>query len=200
MNLRNEISLRPLAALMLGLIAPFCVQSQSTAELSHQERFAPPAKALEKAENDLTAKLASEPKDPLLLSSRGLLRLQLNKSPEGIADLRMATQAAPANAQLHINLAYGLLLSQRLEESVAESRKALTLEDKSYAAHGLLGRALLANGGDSKEGIEHLQQSLGLYPDQTDLRFELVNALRKEKDFPAAGVQLRILRDQLPAG
>ena len=74
------------------------------------------------------------------------------------------------------------------------------MEDKNYAAHALLGRALIANGGDSKEAVEHLQRSLDLYPDQTDLRFDLVNALRKERDFPAAGVQLRILKDQLPPG
>lgn len=200
MNLRKKMSPRMLATMMLGLIAPLCALSQTTAELSHQERFAPPAKALVKAENDLTAKLASNPKDALLLSSRGLLRLQLNKVPEGIADLRMATEAAPANAQLHINLAYGLLLNEKFKESITESLKALALEEKSYAAHGLLGRALLARGGDLKGGIEQLQKSLELYPGQTDLRFELVNALRKEKDLLAASVQLRILKDQMPAG
>jgi tetratricopeptide (TPR) repeat protein len=155
---------------------------------------------MEKAENELTAKLAADPKDASLLSSRGLLRLQLGKGPESIADLRMATEVSPANAQLHINLAYGLLLNQKLGESIAEAQKALALKDKSYAAHALLGRALIARGGDSEVAIEHLQKSLDLYPEQTDLRFELVNALRKQKDFPAAGVQLRILKDQLPPG
>ncbi len=195
-------SQRLIAPLLLALIAPLSALSQTTGEreLSHQERFAPAAKSMEKAESDLTAKLAADPKDASLLSSRGLLRLQRNKGPEGIADLRMATEVAPTNAQLHINLAYGLLLNQKLEESIAEARKALALEDKSYAAHALLGRALIARGGNSKEAIEHLQKSLDLYPDQTDLRFELVNALRKQKDFPAAGVQLRILKDQLPPG
>ena len=200
MSLRGKISLPPVVTVMLALIAPLSVLSQTTAELSHQERFAPAVKTLEKEDAELTAKLAANPGDANLRSSRGLLRLQLNKAPEGITDLRIATEAAPANAQLHINLAYGLLLNQKLEESMAESRKALALEDKNYAAHALLGRALLARGEDSKEAIEQLQRSLDLYPDQTDLRFELVNALRKQKDFPAAGVQLRILRDQLPPG
>lgn len=200
MNPYQKASLQALATVMLLLIASLRAQSQTTAELSHQERFAPPAKTLEKAESDLTAKLASNPKDPSLLSSRGLLRLQLHKASEGMADLRMAAEAAPADAQLHVNLSYGLLLNEKLEESIAESRKALGLEEKSYAAHALLGRSLLALDGNSKEGVEQLQQSLELYPGQTDLRFELVNALRKEKDFLAAGVQLRILKDQMPAG
>jgi tetratricopeptide (TPR) repeat protein len=202
MTLCEKRSLQHIAPLLLALIAPPCALSQTTGdrELSHQERFAPTSKSIEKAESELSAKLAADPKDASLLSSRGLLRLQLSKGPEGIADLRMATEVAPVNVQLHINLAYGLLLNQKLEESIAEDRKALALEDKSYAAHALLGRALVANGGDSKEATKHLQRSLDLYPEQTDLRFELVNALRKQKDFPAAGVQLRILKDQLPPG
>jgi tetratricopeptide (TPR) repeat protein len=200
MSLRERMSVRLPAALLLACILPPCALSQTSGELSHQERFAPPAKAMEKAEAKLNAKLVADPKDASLLSSRGLLRLQLNRVPDALTDLRAATEAAPSNAQFHINLAYGLLLNQKLAESIAETRKALALEDKSYAAHGLLGRALLASGGESKEAIEHLQRSLELYPDQTDLRFELVAALRKEKDFPAAGVQLRILKDQLPPG
>jgi tetratricopeptide (TPR) repeat protein len=197
MTLWEKGSLRLLASPLLALIAPLCALSQTTGELSHQERFAPAIMSMEKAEGELTAKLTVDPQDASLLSSRGLLRLQLNKSSEGIADLRLAAEAAPTNPQFHINLAFGLLLNQKLEESISEARKALALEEKSYAAHALLGRALLASG-DSKEAIEHLQRSLDLYPDQTDLRFELTNALRTMKDFPAAGVQLRILKDQLP--
>ena len=202
MTSRERKFLLPLFPLLLAGIAPLYTfgQSEPQPELSHQERFAPPAKAMEKAESELTAKLVANPQEPSLLSSRGLLRLQLNNFPGALTDLRQAAEAAPTNAQLRINLAYGLLLSHKLEECVAESRKAIALEDKSYAAQALLGRALLSSGDHSKEGIEHLQRSLDLYPAQTDLRFELVNALRKEKDFPGAGVQLRILKDQLPPG
>jgi protein O-GlcNAc transferase len=189
----------PVLALLVVLV-PTPAKGQNSPERSHQERFAPPARAMEKAEADLTAKLAANPKDASLLGSRGLVRLQLNKMPDALADLRDASDAAPSSAQLHINLAYGLLLDQKLGESIAEARKALALEEKSYAAHALLGRALLASGGNSKEPIEQFQRSLELYPDQPDLRFELVNALRTGKDFPAAGVQLRILKDQLPPG
>ena len=191
-----------LVPVLLAGTAASCAfgQSPPQPELSHEERFAPPAKAMEKAESELTSRLAANPQDPSLLSSRGLLRLQLNKLPDALADLRQAAEAAPTNAQLRINFAYGLLLSHKLEESVTESRKAIALEDKSYAAHALLGRALIASGGHSKEGIEHLQRSLDLYPAQTDLRFELANALRIEKDFPATAVQLRVLKDQLPPG
>ena len=123
MTLCEKKSVRLIATLLLALIAPLCALSQTTGEreLSHQERFAPAAKSMEKAESDLTAKLAADPKDASLLSSRGLLRLQLNRVPEGVADLKAAAEAAPANPQLHINLAYGLLLNQKLEESIAEA-------------------------------------------------------------------------------
>jgi tetratricopeptide (TPR) repeat protein len=183
---------------LLGLLAPAGTRCQNPPERSHQERFAPAAQSMGKAESELTAKLAANPKDAALLSSRGLLRLQLNKPREALEDLQQAAQVAPNNAQFEINLAYGLLLNLKFAESIAEARKAVALEDRSYAAHGLLGRALLAAGGPSKEAIEQLQRSLELYPNQIDLRFELVNVLRQEKDFPAAGVQLRILKDELP--
>src|SRR5713226_672500 len=154
MSLRKETHLLQLVPLLLALIAPLRADCQDAPELSHQERFAPAAKNMEKAESELSAKLAANPIDASLLSSRGLLRMQLNKVPDAIADLRAATGAAPSNAQLHINLAYGLLLNQKLEESISEARKALALEDKSYAAHALLGRALIGSGADPKEAIE----------------------------------------------
>jgi tetratricopeptide (TPR) repeat protein len=200
MNLRRKRYLQHVVALLLLLLAPVRADCQSAPELSHQERFASAVLTLEKAESELTAKLVANPEDASLLSSRGLLRLQLNKTFDALADLRRAIETAPSNAQLHINLTYGLLLNQKLEESISEARKALALGDESYAAHALLGRALLASDGDSKEAIEHLQRSLELYPDQTEVRFELVHVLRKAKDFPAAGVELRILKDQLPPG
>lgn len=185
---------------LLALLLSANTWCQDPPERSHQERFAPVAKSLEKAESELTAKLDANPEDAALLSSRGLLRLQLNKPDDALADLHKAVRAVPASAQFEINLAYGLLLNQKFAASVAEARKAVALEEGSYAAHGLLGRALLAAGGPAKEGMEQLERSLELKPDQTDLRFELVNALRQEKDFPAAGVQLRILKDELPPG
>lgn len=185
---------------LLVALAPQGVMCQKPPERSHQERFAPVSQSLEKAENELSAKLEANPKDGALLSSRGLLRLQLDKQTEALADLREAVEAAPTSAQFEINLAYGLLLNQKFQEGATEARKAVALEDRSYAAHAVLGRALLASGAPSQEAIEQLQRSLELSPDQTDLRFELVNALRQEKDFPAASVQLRILKDELPPG
>lgn len=196
---RKELS-PPLVFLAVVLLAPAESRCQTQApERSHQERFAPATQSLERAESELTAKLVANPKDAALLSSRGLLRLQLNKQGDALADLQQAVLTTPASPQFEINFAYGLLLNQKFQESVAEARKAVRLEDRSYAAHGLLGRALLATG-QAKEAIEQMQRSLELSPDQTDLRFELENALRQEKDFPGAGVQLRILKDILPPG
>lgn len=200
MNSRKDKLALLVALPLLDFLMPTGARCQAPPERSHQERFAPMAQSLEKVEGELSAKLEGNAKDAALLSSRGLLRLQLNKHNEALADLREAVEAAPTSAQFEINLAYGLLLNLEFQEGAAEARKAVTLEDRSYAAHALLGRALLASGAPSQEAIEELQRSLELSPDQTDLRFELVNALRQEKDFPAAGVQLRILKDELPPG
>lgn len=199
MKFRNKTFRRLFVGVALALLLPVRVSGQEPAERSHEERFTPAIKNTEKAERELTAKLEANPKDAALLSSRGLLRLQLDRQSDALADLKQATEAAPSSPQFAINLAYGLLINRRVEASIAEARKAVALEDRSYAAHGLLGRALLASG-SSQEAIEHLERSLELAPDQTDLRFVLVSALRQEKDFPAAGVQLRILKDELPPG
>src|SRR5712692_3564125 len=133
-----------LVALPLALWTPTKLYAQASPEASHQERFETPAKALERAESDLTAKLAANPTDASALSSRGLIRLQLNNGSGALADLRAAVSVAPDNPQFHIDLAYSLLVQQKLPEGIAEAREALALEEKNYAAHGILGRALLA--------------------------------------------------------
>lgn len=200
MKFRRTEGLRALVCAAVCLLAPFAAAGQSAAERSHQERFAPAATTLRNAESELTAKLTANPKDAPLLSSRGLLRLQLDEQVDALADLRDATQISPGSAQFEINLAYGLFLNRKFKEAAGEARKAVVLEDRSYAAHGLLGRAMLADSEDSKEAIAQLQRSLELNPDQTDLRFDLVNALRQDKDYPGASMHLRILKDELPAG
>lgn len=200
MKFRSTHWPRAVVCAILALLAPAATKCQDAAQRSHQERFAPAAASMRTVENELTAKLSANPKDAPALSSRGLLRLQLNEPAEALADLRGATEISPTSAQFEINLAYGFYVNRKFKECTVEARKAVALEGRSYAAHGLLGRAILADNQDAKEAIAQLQRSLELNPDQTDLRFELVNALRQEKDFPAASMQLRILKDELPAG
>ncbi len=186
--------------LMAVLFAAESLSSQEKSEASHRERFAPSSLALQKAEDLLNAKLAAQPDDARLLSDRGLERLQANRTQEALADLRRASEVQPAEAQFHVNLAYGFLVAGRTENGIAEARKAITIDDKNAAAHALLGRSLAAIDPASKEGIEHLQRSLAIYPDQPDLRLDLANTQRQAKDYAAAGVQIRILKDLLPPG
>jgi tetratricopeptide (TPR) repeat protein len=176
------------------------VVAQETPPASHRERFAPREQTLKKAEQDLDAKLDHLPDDGHLLSDRGLLRLETKRTEEALADLRKACQLLPANAQMHVNLAYGLLVSGHSSEAVDEAGKALSLDPNHAAAHALLGRTLIGSDDTIKNGIEHLQRALDIFPDQPNLRFDLVNALRKTRDYAAAGIQLRILRDSLPPG
>jgi len=167
-------------------------------EASHRERFAPHEQAQQKAEEQLDAKIGDHPNDARLLSNRGLLRLDMNRKDEALADLRKSADLQPDDSQLHVNLAYGLLMTGQVAQAVNEDRKALSLNDKNAAAHALMGRALIGSDSSMKEGIEHLQRSLELFPAQPDLRFDLVNALRKTGDYAAAGIQIRILKDSLP--
>jgi tetratricopeptide (TPR) repeat protein len=181
------------------LVSP-AVLAQQKPEASHRERFAPRAEITQKAEQDLDAKLAAHPDDPHLLSDRGLLRLEAKQTVEAIADLRKAVDLAPGDAQVLVNLAYGLALTGNNSDAADEARKALNLDADNASAHAVLGRVLIGSAGSTKEGIEHLQRSLEIFPDQPNLRFDLVNALRQTQDYVAAGIQLRILKDSLPPG
>jgi len=184
-----------------ALLITSCVAlAQQAPEPSHRERFAPREQALQKAEEDLEAKLAAHPDDAHLLSDRGLLRLETNRTTDAVADLRKASQLAPADAQMIVNFAYGLVMTGHSPDAADEARKALDIDANNAAGHALLGRILIGSEGTTKEGIEHLQRSLELFPDQPNLRFDLVNALRKAQDYAAAGIQLRILRGSLPPG
>jgi tetratricopeptide (TPR) repeat protein len=167
-------------------------------EASHRERFAPRAEALQKAEQEIDEKIAANPNDAHRLSDRGMLRLDLNHKDDALADLSKAVALQPDDPQFHINLAYGLLVSNRSSEAIDEARKTLSLNEKNAAAHALLGRTLVSSDATLRDGIAHLQRSLELFPDQPDLRFDLVNALRETGDYAAAAVQLRILKDSLP--
>jgi tetratricopeptide (TPR) repeat protein len=174
------------------------VVAQEKPEASHRERFAPREQNLTKAEQDFDAKLANHPDDAHLLSDRGLLRLETKRTGDAIADLQKACQLLPSDAQMHVNLAYGLLVSGHNSEAVDEASKALSIDANHAAAHALLGRTLIGSDDTIKNGIEHVQRSLEIFPDQASLRFELINALRKTRDYAAAGIQLRILKDSLP--
>src|ERR1700739_3826537 len=85
-----------LVALMSALAS-----AQQAPEASHRERFAPRSQALQRAEKDLDARIAGHPDDARLLSDRGLLRLDLNKQDEALADLRKSVDLQPDDSQLH---------------------------------------------------------------------------------------------------
>jgi tetratricopeptide (TPR) repeat protein len=189
-----------LAAVLVGALLPTsAVFGQQMPEASHRERFAPREQALEKAEQELDTKIADHPDDPHLLTDRGLLRLDMNRKDEALADMRKAVELQPNDSQSHVNLAYGMIVSGQNSAAIDEARRALSLNANNAAAHALLGRTLVASDNTIREGIDHLQRSLEIFPDQPDLRFDLISALRKTGDYAAAGIQLRILKDSLPS-
>jgi tetratricopeptide (TPR) repeat protein len=190
----------PILRLMAFLLAAGALYSQEKPEASHRERFAPSSQTLQKAEEQFNAKLLANPDDARLLSDRGLERLDANRIEQALADLRHAVELRPSEAKFHVNLAYGLLFSGHTDQGIAEVRKALLFDEKNPAAHALIGRSLASTDTSIKEGIEHLQRSLSLNPDQPNLRFELATALRRSGDYGAAGVQIRILKDLVPPG
>src|ERR1700680_3895935 len=101
-------SLPGIAFTVLLFMYSSSVVAQETPQASHRERFAPREQTLKKAEQDLDAKLALHPDDGHLLSDRGLLRLETKRTDDALADLRRACRLLPADALMHVNLAYGL--------------------------------------------------------------------------------------------
>ena len=130
------------------------VVAQETPAASHRERFAPREQTLEKAEQDLDAKLANHPDDVHLLSDRGLLRLETKRTGEALADLRKACQLLPADAQMHVNLAYGLLVSGHNSEAIDEAgRIAARLQIAPVTVRRHISELVVKLGVENRSGL-----------------------------------------------
>lgn len=187
---------------LIGCVAALCIaypfaQAQ---EQSHQRRFENPAVTLARSDHELTNKITANPNEAESFRQRGLIRLQQARVEEAITDLQTAVRLAPQSSQAHTDLATGLFDGGKTQDAVAEARQAIALDEHNFSAEALLGRLLLVTGGDTHEAIDHMSRSLDINADQPDLRFDLIDALRRVKDYATAGVQLRILGVSLPPG
>src|SRR3989441_7569735 len=182
-----------LALLLMGVPAE-AQQSEPT----HVERFADPRVKLERAEQEASSRLATNPNDTKALLDRGMTRLSLGKLDQAVADLHTAAELDAASADARAQLAYGLWLLGALPEALVAARAALALNPDHASAHYYAGRILLDTVGDPEQALKHLQRAVELNPDQIDLRFDLLNAYRRRGDLMRAGLELRLLRTALP--
>jgi tetratricopeptide (TPR) repeat protein len=169
-------------------------------EQSHQRRFENATVRLTRLDEELTRTIAASPNDAESFRQRGLVRLQQGRVEDALSDLQSAVRLEPRSSQALTDLATGLFDSGKPQEAITQARQAISLDEHNFAAQALLGRLLLVTGGDIHEAIAHMSRSLDINADQPDLRFDLISALRRVKDFATAGVQVRILGVSLPPG
>jgi tetratricopeptide (TPR) repeat protein len=171
-----------------------------TQETSHVDRVGGPLARFRRVERDATAALEKNPADSRALGERGLARLRLGRTAEGVLDLRRAAELDPQSAEIATNLSFGLWLQGHIPEALASAQRAVSLKPGIGAAQYYVGRLLLLTGGDRNAAIQHLERAVELTPEDVDMRFELMSAYRRRGDTVAAAAQLRILSGSRPIG
>ena len=105
-------------------------------------------------------------------------------TPE-IARHRLAIKARPRDARSHALLGLDLLRARRLDEGVAAVRRALALDAKLVALHGVLAPAL-HDLGQRHEAIECYRRAIRLQGDDADFHMGLADVLRHDGQHDAA--------------
>ncbi len=87
----------------------------------------------------------------------GVAYLRAGQASQAIPELQEAARLMPQNAVAHTNLAYALLLTERLDASEAECRRALQLDRNNSKARWVMGSILLRQGAHEQEAVADLQ-------------------------------------------
>jgi Flp pilus assembly protein TadD len=142
-----------------------------------------------------------------LLSLQGILEDEQGRFKQGEASYRAALAIDSAQASLHNNLGYNLLLQGHAESAAEEFHQAIAIDPHSAVAHNNLGTALMfAKSGKSEQAFAEWRKSgdpaaahsnlaavfleQGHYP---EARQEIAAALQFKPDYPAALKNLRLV-------
>jgi len=94
---------------------------------------------------------------PYAISILGAEHVRSGEYDVATRELQQAVKLLPGRAENFSNLAYVLYLTGRIEEGVAEARKALQLDPARPKTRLVLGMLLLRHGSHEAEAIAHLQ-------------------------------------------
>jgi len=94
---------------------------------------------------------------PYAISILGAEHVRSGEYDVATRELQQAVKLLPGRAENFSNLAYVLYLTGRIEEGVAEARKALQLDPARPKTRLVLGMLLLRQGSHEAEAIAHLQ-------------------------------------------
>lgn len=95
----------------------------------------------------------------------GLRFIQLREYQKALIEHQAALSLDPSNARTHQDIAFVFLLLDRIKEAEDEAREALNLDSRLAASRYVLGRAIVAQGRFTSEGMEMLRQSEAAFPD-----------------------------------
>jgi tetratricopeptide (TPR) repeat protein len=97
---------------------------------------------------------------------------------QAIAHYRRAQQFAGGSSAFN-NLGLAFLQQHKLDEAIAEFRRALEIEPDSFRAHANLGVAL-AQRNEFSDAMKHFRRAIAIKPDLADSHYGLAHLLRLE--------------------
>jgi len=146
---------------------------------------------LEAAEQQLRQAFGAAPKDPAALHLSGLIALRRGRLSQAIKCLGKAVAAAPDPA-VRTNLGIALAEAGRLDEAVAELRRAVQGAAPHPPALCNLGVAYLRQNKHT-EAVAALRRAVTLQPDYTRAWFELGVALQDHEPDQAIACYRQVL-------
>ena len=123
-----------------------------------------------------TDTVSKVPDNPRAHNNLANAYLELNRTPEAIAEYEAALKINPDDAQSHYNLGGALLQSGRVFEAIDHYEAAVRSAPSFVRAHDNLGAALLKVGRRA-EALEQFAEAVQADPDHAEARYNLANAL-----------------------
>ncbi len=120
------------------------------------------------------------PTTPFVHYAYGAMLADLSHYPEAERELKEEIKINGESAMPYMQLAYVYIRLDQYQEALPMARKAAQLTPDFFAAHYLLGRALLGLG-QVNESVKELQTAKNLGPFSPEVRYNLARALARAK-------------------
>ncbi len=123
--------------------------------------FAEARKASERGEyfhaiDILRGVLSDEAAVPYARMNLGVAYIRAGQAASAVPELQEAVRLLPDDAVARTNLAYALLMTNRIDAAEAECRRALQIDKNSAKARWVMGWILLSKGSRLEEAVENL--------------------------------------------
>ncbi len=134
----------------------------------------------------------------------GVDLMRAGQPADAVPELQDAVRLIPDDSAARANLAYALLLTQRLDAAEDEARRAVELDKNNCRARWIMGSILLTKGSRVEEGLEDLRLASREIPKARVMRAQFYErngqreaAARELREFlPAASTEERAVVEQ----